>query len=120
MKKLILISALALSSTIFSNTAKSQVVGQIDHDGVYALSISSQEAMAVLESVSHFTEPQPFQPTEITLSTMSLGEICLTGYIKNPIGHIVHGFRIMCIQDDANNLIVKPGSRVERIHGKKF
>lgn len=120
MKKLIMLSTIAASFLMATNTVQSQVIGSIDQDGNHAISVTHQEAMNILEEVSHFTEPQPFQPTEITLTTMPQGEICLTGYIRNPVGHIIRGFRIMCIQDDANNLIVKPGSKVERINGHQF
>jgi len=117
MKKIILYSAFTFCVAL---NAKSQVVGNVDRDGEYAITVTNQQAKEILENVSNFTEPQPFQPTEISLTTMQNGEICLTGYIRNPVGHIIRGYRIMCIQDDANNLIVKPGSRVERINGRPF
>ena len=120
MKKLLFLSSILVTLYLNRANAQSHIIGAVDQDGVYSISLIDQQAKDVLESVSNFTEPQPFQPTEITLTTMPQGEICLTGYIRNPVGKIIRGFRIMCIQDDENNLIVKPGSRIERINGRQF
>jgi hypothetical protein len=120
MKKLLLLSTIIVTLSMYRVNAQSHIIGKIDADGNSSISVLDQQAKNILESVSNFTEPQPFQPTDITLSTMPQGEICLTGYIKNPVGKIIRGFRIVCIQDDENNLIVKPGSHVERINGRQF
>ena len=39
---------------------------------------------------------------------------------KDKNGNIIKGYRIMCKQDDANNLIVVPESKSEKVFGRPF
>jgi len=120
MKKLFVLSSLALCFSINLSFAQSNVIGYINADGIYELSIAQSQGKNILKQHSIPTEAQPFEATDISITQMEDGTLCLTGYLKNPGGHIVKGFRIQCIQDDENNLIVKPGNKRERVIGKPF
>lgn len=100
--------------------AQSEIIGKVDYDGNIQLTVSENHGKSVLRGLSLPTEPHPFQATEVLVTAMADGTYSLTGYIRNPAGIIVKGFRVQCDQDDANNLIVKPGNKRERITGKPF
>jgi hypothetical protein len=100
--------------------AQDDIIRQIDLKGTASLSVNQTTGKQVLRKHSIPTEPQPFEATEILITSMPGGEFCLTGYKKNPHGMIIKGFRIVCYQDDENNLVVKPRARRERVTGQPF
>lgn len=120
MKKLFLACIIATFCSLNMAQAQSHKIGRIDKDGIYGITLKADQVKTIIENISQVSEPMAFRPTDISLTATTLGEICLTGYIKGPTGNIIKGFRIICMQDDENNLIVQPGSRVERVNGRSF
>jgi hypothetical protein len=103
-----------------SAMAQSEIIGKVDYDGNIQLTVGENKGKRVLRDLSLPTEQHVFEATELLITTMEDGTYSLTGYIRNPAGFIVKGFRVQCDQDDANNLIVKPGNKRERVTGKPF
>ncbi len=120
MNKILLISAFAFTLMTGAAMAQSTIVGHLDNDGIAHMTVQASEATEVLNSAVNARTAQPTPLTDVTFSRMAKGEICLTGYQKDSQGNIVSGVRIQCYQDDANNLIVKPENKTERIYGRKF
>ncbi|MBL0343392.1 MAG: hypothetical protein IPP71_22555 [Bacteroidetes bacterium] len=120
MKKFLLLSGIAISMSIGVSYAQSNIVGKIDNDGQVHMLVEKIQATEVLKQVASSREAQPMNITEVSFSKMALGEICLTGYEKDSNGKVTKGIRIQCYQDDANNLIVKPENKIERIYGRPF
>jgi len=120
MKKLLIALSSIFLFGLQSASAQSDKVGQLDHDGNFVLTVPQNQGKNILRQHSLPTEASPFEATDITITEMTDGTLSLTGYLKNPGGHIVKGFRIQCSQDDENNLIVKPGNKRERVIGRPF
>lgn len=120
MKKSILFIAFALTLITGVSFAQSNVVGKIDNDGNVHMLVEKSKAVEVLTQVNNGRTSQPINVSEVSFSKMSMGEICLTGYEKDANGKVISGMRIQCHQDDANNLIVKPENKIERIYGRPF
>jgi len=120
MKKLILTSSIAILFSANIAHAQNAKIGILNPDGNFELTIDQQNGKNILKQYSLPTEAQPFEATDVSITQMNNGTYSLTGYLKNPGGHIVKGFRIQCIQDDENNLILKPGNKRERVTGKPF
>ena len=120
MKKPILLIAFIFTLFTSASFAQSNIVGRVDNDGNVHLLVEKLKATEVLTQVNNARTSQPINISEVTFSKMSMGEICLTGYEKDAQGKVVTGMRVQCYQDDANNLIVKPDSKTERIYGRPF
>ena len=118
MKKLILISAIVFTMSAGVSMAQSNIVGKIDNDGNIHMLVEKNKAGEVLSQTTGSRSTTGF--SEVTFSKMAMGEVCLTGYEKDANGKVVSGVRIQCYQDDANNLIVKPENKIERIFGRPF
>ena len=116
-KLMFMIAGLMLAATLSNAQA---IVGRIDNDGVTHMTVEKGQAKEVLKNVATQKGEQQLNPVEITFTTMPLGQICLTGYEKDKNGNIIKGYRIMCKQDDANNLIVVPESKSEKVFGRPF
>lgn len=119
MKKPVLISALACLLSA-SGAFAQDIIGRIDNDGIYHMTVEKGQAKNILKSVFVQKGEQALNPTEILLTTMPLGQVCLTGYERDSNGKVTKGYRIMCKQDDANNLIVVPENKTEKIFGRPF
>lgn len=120
MKKLFITSTFAFIFWANLASAQSDKIGFLNNDGNFELTVDQAEGKNILKQHSLPSEAIPFEATDISITRMSDGTYSLTGYFRNPGGHIVKGFRIQCSQDDANNLIVMPGNKRERVIGKPF
>lgn len=118
--RLLLLPGLACLLSTDSLQAQSTTIGNVDNDGNTTLTIDMPAARQLLWNLSLPTEAQPFSATEVLITDMADGTYSFTGYIKNPVGKVVRGFRVQCNQDDANSLIVQPGNKRERITGRPF
>lgn len=115
---IITVSIYILTATFAS--AQSSIVGRVDNDGVAHMTVAKSQASEVLQQATNARVSQSAALTDVSFSRMALGEICLTAYEKDNYGRIISGIRIKCYQDDANNLIVLPENKIEKIYGRQF
>jgi type 1 fimbria pilin len=120
MKKTFISASIALFFWATNVNAQNDKVGRLNQDGQFNLTVPEAQGKNVLKQHSIHTENSPFEATDISITQVADGTLYLTGYLKNPGGQIVKGFRIQCSQDDDNNLIVKPGNNRERVVGHQF
>jgi hypothetical protein len=119
-RKYLILSAIAFTISMGIASAQSNIVGRIDNDGVVHMNVDKNKAVEVIGQATAGKISQEIQISDVSFSRMALGEICLTGYEKDRNGKVVKGVRIQCYQDDANNLIIKPGNKIENIFGRPF
>ena len=120
MKKSLLIASISLAISANCAWAQSEKVGKLSQDGNLTMTVNENQGKNILKQLSLPTEAQPFQATEVLFTQMDDGSYSLTGYRKTPSGNIIKGFRVRCIQDDEDNLIVAPGFKWERVIGRPF
>lgn len=97
------------------------IIGKVDADGVPKFTAAIADCKSELQKVSSSKGTfSTMKLQDITFSQMSKGQYCLTAYEKDAMGKVARGIRVECKQDDENNLIITPTSKVETTTGKAF
>lgn len=118
-KILIYLIFLLLSSTGIIK-AQGLIAGKIDADGNLIMSENKEGCKLIIQQAGSERMNMPINVTELTFTRLNMGQICLTGYEKTADSEISKGIRMLCYQDDDNNLIVTGRSYTEKITGEAF
>lgn len=118
-KILIYLIFLLLSSTGMIK-AQGLIAGKIDADGNLIMSENKEGCKLIIQQAGSERMNMPINVTELTFTRLNTGQICLTGYEKTADSEISKGIRMLCYQDDDNNLIVTGRSYTEKIIGEAF
>ncbi len=101
--------------------AQSRIIGKVDADGVAQFTAAKQDCQDEIKKAAASKGTfSTIKIQELKFSQMATGQYCLTAYEKDAAGKIARGVRVECKQDDDNNLIITPKSRIETTTGKAF
>ncbi|HQO87349.1 MAG TPA: hypothetical protein PKX84_06830 [Bacteroidia bacterium] len=97
------------------------IIGKVDVDGVPQFTAAIADCKSELQKVTSSKGTfSTMKLQDITFSQMSKGQYCLTAYEKDAMGKVARGIRVECKQDDENNLIITPASKVETTTNRAF